>query len=106
MPKFKATQDQLDALEVFKRLIKDVPRRRDYVAAQGTDQKQAVFDATKSKLSEARLRNANYARITDPARQLLETLSDSELALLSDLDDAFVRAGLSVEASPGFLMVH
>jgi hypothetical protein len=106
MPKFKATQAQLDALEVFKTLLKDVPRRREYVAAAGTDEKQAVFDAKKSRLGEDRLRNADYAEIKGPARQLLETLSDSELALLSDVDDAFVRSGLSVEASPGFLMVH
>jgi hypothetical protein len=98
--------DQLVALEVFKDLIKDPEGRRKYVAAVGRDGKQTVYDEHKNQLDDERLQTADYTRITDPARELLERLSDSELALLSDLDDAFVTAGLAVTANPFPLMVH
>ncbi|HEY7620502.1 MAG TPA: hypothetical protein VH834_12055 [Solirubrobacteraceae bacterium] len=98
--------DQLVALEVFKDLIKDAEGRREYVNADGPDGKQEVYDRHRNQLDDERLQTADYSRIEDPARTLLERLSDSELALLSDLDAAFVEAGLSVTANPSPLMVH
>ena len=103
MASIDASPEQLKALEVFKALIKDAQGRRAFTTAETTAEKEKVFNR---KRGRGRLRDAEYNAIPDPARQLLEALSDSELALLSDLDDTFVKAGLSVHASPGALMVH
>jgi hypothetical protein len=102
MASIDASPEQLKALEVFKALIKDAQGRRAFTTAETTAEKEKVFNRKR----RGRLRDADYNAIPDSARQLLEALSDSELALLSDLDDTFVKAGLSVHASPGALMVH
>jgi hypothetical protein len=76
-------------------LVGDAEGRRQFVAASTSDEKKAVFDARKA-VSEA-----DYTKIPDGTLQLLESLSDSELALLSDLDAAFVEGGLGVELPSG-----
>jgi CHAT domain-containing protein len=106
------TDPQLIALEVFKLMIKDPTDRRDYATAKDHEEKKHVFDRRRNKLVRGRskthesLRDAHYDEIGDPARKLLEGLSNSELALLSDLDSAFVEAGLSIERNPVPLMIH
>jgi hypothetical protein len=103
MAEIVASPEQLKALEVFKAVIKDARGRRAFTTAQTPEEKEEVFNG---KRGSGDLSDANYKELPDSARQLLEALSDSELALLSDLDNTFVRAGLRVDASPGGLMVH
>lgn len=106
------SDQQLIALEVFKLMIKDPNDRRDYATAKDHEEKKHVFDRRRNKLVRGRskthesLKDANYDEIGEPARKLLEGLSNSELALLSDLDGAFTEAGLSIERNPVPLMVH
>jgi hypothetical protein len=103
------TEPQFKALEVFKLLIADAEGRRDYTTADGTEAKEEVFNRRRDREEDEErsdLRDANYRDIAEPALSLLESLSDSELALLSDLDAAFVEAGLFADRNPVPLMVH
>ena len=100
--KVEASEAQLKAIEVFKHLIKDAKGRQDFVTA-APDEKEQVFNRRRGR---GDLRDADYQQIPAEVRQLLEALSDSELALLSDIDATFVNAGLSVERNPFPLMVH
>ena len=45
-----------------------------------------------------------YLALPETVRTLLETLSDSELALLSDIDATYVGAGVTVPGVP--MMAH
>jgi hypothetical protein len=96
-----ASEAQLKALEVFKDLIKDAEGRREWVTARRRDKVQ-VFNSRRTD----DLADADYQALPEEVRRLLETLSDSELALLSDIDATFVSAGLSVTRNPFPLMVH
>ena len=94
------------ALEVFKELTRTSEGRQRFATAEI---KRDVFDAKKRRLPKSlhHLRTADYTAIPEPVRALLERLSVSELALLSDLDATYVEAGLYAEVpSPGFLMIH
>jgi hypothetical protein len=107
MPEIKASENQLNALELMKALLADAEWRRKYVLADGTEAKREVFVARRDDEStEDRLRRADYDAISGPARDLLERLSDSELALLADIDAAFVDSELSVENNPFPLMIY
>jgi hypothetical protein len=97
MATINATDEQIKALEGFKNVIRSAAGRRDFATAHN---KEAVFNRRRKEPA------ADYQQIPEKVRALLESLSDSELALLADLDDAFVRAGLSVEANPVPLMIH
>jgi hypothetical protein len=103
MASIDASPEQLKALEVFKALIKDAEGRRAFTTAETTAEKERAFNR---KRGRSRLRDAEYNEIPEPARQLLEALSDSELALLADLDHTFVEAGLSVQGSGTAFMIH
>jgi hypothetical protein len=96
-----ASEAQLKALEVFKHLIKDAEGRQEWVGARGRE-KEEVFNSRRTR----ELEDADYQALPAEVRRLLETLSDSELALLSDIDATFVSAGLSVTRNPFPLMVH
>jgi hypothetical protein len=96
-----ATEAQLKALEVFKDLIKDADGRQAWVRARRREKEQVFNDRRTEELADA-----DYQALPEEVRRLLETLSDSELALLSDIDATFVSAGLSVTRNPFPLMVH
>jgi malate synthase len=98
-PSDGATEAQLRALEVFKDLIKDAEGRQEWIAAE-RGQKEQVFNAHRTEA----LADADYQALPEPVRTLLETLSDSELALLSDIDATFVSSGVTVPGVP--MMAH
>lgn len=103
----KPSDAQVMAIELLKALLAESDWRRAFVDAEGTDAKRAVFDARRDDDStEDRLRAVNYDELAGPARELLERLSDSELALLADVDAAFVDAGLVVSTNPFPLMIY
>jgi hypothetical protein len=95
MGQVNANEDQLRAIEVLKALITDAEGRRAFMAGKGQ-----AFDDMKSRLDPG-LQAADYNAIPDDVRAVLEALSPSELALLSDLDAAFVNAGISADLPEG-----
>lgn len=97
-----ATEEQLKALEVFKRIIDDADGRQAWVTAS-PGKKEQVFNRRRGR---GELKDADYQQLPEQVRRLLETLSDSELALLSDIDATFVDAGLYVIRNPTPLMAH
>jgi hypothetical protein len=105
-PTVTATEEQLKALEVFKDLIAHAHGRYAFVTAP-EDDKEEVFDRWKEREEVPEdLRDAVYTEIPEEVRRLLERLSDSELALFSDIDATFVGAGLAVVRNPYPLMAH
>jgi hypothetical protein len=96
-----ASEEQLKALEVFKDIIKDAEGRQAWVGAPRRS-KEEVFNSRRT----GELEDADYQTLPVEVRRLLESLSNSELALLSDIDATFVGAGLSVTRNPFPLMVH
>jgi hypothetical protein len=98
-PNGGATDAQLLALQVFKYLTSTAEGRQEWLSAE-RGQKEEVFNAHRS----GELANADYGALPDKVRSLLETLSDSELALLSDIDATFVGSGVTVPNVP--MMAH
>jgi hypothetical protein len=113
-------KETFQALVVFKLLTKTAEGRREFLLATSDDDRQRLFDElTDPSGSEEQgsseepddeelksLRGVQYTGIPEGVRRVLERLSDSELALLSDLDAAYVDAGMSLEGNPASLIVH
>jgi hypothetical protein len=100
MAKVKPTDKQLRALEIFKDVIKDSSTRDEYAKAKDHKEREDIFDKKKHG------RDATYDDIPQDARDYLSRLTDDQLAFFSELDEKFVQAGLFVEQSPGYLMIH
>ncbi|HZN83086.1 MAG TPA: hypothetical protein VFC01_25910 [Mycobacterium sp.] len=98
-PDVGVNEAQLKALVVFESIIKDAEGRQEWLAAP-RGEKEAVFNRHRP----GDLGDADYSQLPEPVRQLFETLSDSELALLSDINTTLVSAGLSLPQYP--LMAH
>jgi hypothetical protein len=98
-PNAEVSDAQLKALTVFKSVIKDSDGRQEWLAAP-RGEKEPVFNRRRTE----ELADANYQELPEPVRNLLETLSDSELALLADIDATFVGSGLTLPQYP--LMAH
>lgn len=85
--------EQLIALSALKKLIGDAAGRRAYASASPAE-KADVFNESLDQPHA----DADYGALPDQAREILEGLSDSELALLSDIDAAFVAGGLRFDS--------
>jgi hypothetical protein len=120
------------AIEVFKLLTRTAEGRRRFILAKDNRGRQALFAAMirdminlpdddarlPPELRDPKVRakvrrkfgeefpGVGYATIPAGIRVVLEKLSDSELALLSDLDAAYVEAGLCLTANPVPTAVH
>lgn len=100
MAKVNATTQQLQALEVFKEVIKDRDTRREFADADDDEKREKVFD------KKRHVGPGKWKHLPAQARGYLEDFDDDKLEFLSRLDEEFVNAGLSVETNPVPLMVH
>jgi hypothetical protein len=105
--------DTVRALEVFKVLTRTAEGRRDFVAAAQLKDDEArtaaiqeLFDRLIANPPVSQLPAAAYSDIPVGVRRVLEHLSDSELALFSDIDAAYVAAGLWLTSNPVEVMAH
>jgi hypothetical protein len=112
------------AIEVFKLLTGSAGGRRGFTVARDNEERQALYQglieemlelpedderlppALKDPEAREKFRDVRYETIPEGIRVVLEKLSDSELALLSDLDAAYVEAGLSLTSNPVPCAVH
>jgi hypothetical protein len=120
--------DTVRAIEVFKILTGTAEGRRGFILAKDDAGRQALFEELIEELIELpegderlppalrdpevrekfreKFRDVQYETIPEGIRVVLEKLSDSELALLSDLDAAYVEAGLCLTSNPVPCAVH
>lgn len=108
----------VQAIEAFKLLTMTAEGRRAFLLAPARERKQEAFDklfhpdledeerlpdeqTQRHDVQQLGRRDVKYEQIPRGVRDVLEELSDSELALLADLDAACVKAGMSVESNPG-----
>jgi hypothetical protein len=94
-----ATEGQLRSLEVFKELTESPEGRQKWLAAP-RGEKETVFNESRSE----ELANADYLALPPKVRALLESLSESELALLSDINAIYVGSGVTYPNVP--MMAH
>lgn len=94
-----ATAEQLKSLRVFKDLTSNAEGRQKWLAAP-SGAKEEVFNESRSE----ELAGASYTQIPPKIRALLESLSESELALLSDINAIYVGSGVTYPNVP--MMAH
>ena len=94
-----ATTAQLDALKVFHALTSNAEGRQKWLTAP-PGLKEQVFKESRP----AELADASYTALPPKVRALLESLSESELALLSDINAIYVGAGVTYPNVP--MMAH
>ena len=94
-----ATEAQLKSLRAFHELTSNAEGRQKWLTAS-PGLKEQVFNESRS----AELSTASYTEIPPKVRALLESLSESELALLADINAIYVGSGVTVPNVP--MMAH
>ena len=98
-PDFGATAAQLDALRAFHALTSHPEGRQKWLTAP-PELKEQVFNESRPR----ELADASYTALPPKVRALLESLSESELALLSDINAIYVGSGVTYPNVP--MMAH
>jgi hypothetical protein len=94
-----ATAAQLATLQVFHELTSHAEGRQKWLTAP-PGLKEQVFNESRSR----ELSEASYTALPPKVRALLESLSESELALLSDINAIYVGSRVTYPNVP--MMAH
>jgi hypothetical protein len=104
MGTINASDVQLRAIETLKDVLADSTSRNAFASAQGTEEKEAVFNSKRDQLGRPDVDYRDH--IPDGPRRLIESLSEEQLEFLADVDATFVKAGLSVSSNPSASMIY